>query len=76
MPASASRPVSLLRLPAVIERTGLSKTEIYRRIKAGAFPAHSKLSPKVTVWASDEIDAWVAARIPRTPVAAEIADLL
>jgi len=51
----------LLRLPAVKSKTGLSKTEIYRREKRGDFPARRKLSSRVTVWAEAEIDAWVAA---------------
>jgi prophage regulatory protein len=54
-------PVSLLRLPEVKRRTGLSKTEIYRRMAANLFPRQRKISPRVAAWPDNLIDAWVAA---------------
>ena len=38
--------------------TGLSCTEIYRRIAAGAFPKQVTLGPKCVVWIEAEIQAW------------------
>jgi len=38
--------------------TGLSCTEIYRRIAAGAFPKQVTLGPKCVVWIEAEIYAW------------------
>ncbi|MHA7113441.1 helix-turn-helix transcriptional regulator [Pseudomonas promysalinigenes] len=38
--------------------TGLSCTEIYRRIAAGAFPKQVTLGPKCVVWIEAEIHAW------------------
>ncbi|AKA22739.1 helix-turn-helix transcriptional regulator [Pseudomonas chlororaphis] len=38
--------------------TGLSCTEIYRRIAAGAFPKQVTLGPKSVVWIEAEIYAW------------------
>lgn len=52
-----------LRLTAVRERTGLSKTTIYDLVKKKKFPSYVKLSDRVTVWVSDEIDGWIDARI-------------
>jgi prophage regulatory protein len=43
------------RLPEVIRRTGLSRSEIYRRLKDGRFPKSQKLSPRVAVWSSTDI---------------------
>lgn len=43
--------------------TGLSCTEIYRRIAAGAFPKQVTLGPKSVVWIEAEIMAWCDARI-------------
>lgn len=43
--------------------TGLSCTEIYRRIAAGAFPKQVILGPKSVVWIEAEIHAWCDARI-------------
>ncbi len=49
---------AFIRLPAVVETTGLSKTEVYRRVAAKTFPPQRKLSPRVSVWVKDEVDAW------------------
>lgn len=38
--------------------TGLSCTEIYRRIAAGVFPKQVTLGPKSVVWIEAEIHAW------------------
>jgi prophage regulatory protein len=53
----------LLRLPAVRERTGLSTSEIYRRIAKGQFPQQLKVGPKTAAWVAHEIDAWTTDRI-------------
>lgn len=49
-----------VRLPEVIRRVGLSKTEIYRRMKAGSFPAQLRISHRVAVWNSDQVDDWIS----------------
>ena len=56
---------SLQRLPQVRARTGLSKSEIYRRIAAypPTFPAPIKLGERASAWSSTEIDKWIADRI-------------
>lgn len=54
---------SLLRLPAVRERTGLSRSKIYEMMGEGKFPKPIKHSERVNVWPSDQVDAWIAARI-------------
>lgn len=43
--------------------TGLSCTELYRRISAGTFPKQVTLGPKSVVWVESEILAWCDARI-------------
>jgi prophage regulatory protein len=43
--------------------TGISCTEIYRRIAAGTFPAQVALGPKSVVWIESEVLAWCEARI-------------
>ncbi len=53
----------LERLPAVIERTGLSRSSIYRNEAAGTFPKRVKLGKHATAWDSREIDRWIAERI-------------
>lgn len=55
-----STPRKALRFPKVAEKTGLSKTHIYRLILAGKFPRGYKLSERVSVWNEAEIDNWLA----------------
>ncbi len=49
----------LLRRSDVEAKTGLKKTAIYSRIKAGTFPASVDIGPGVVRWREGEIDAWL-----------------
>lgn len=49
----------LLRLKQVIERTSLSKSEIYRRVQDGKFPKQERRSHRYAVWKGSEIEAWM-----------------
>jgi len=46
-----------------MERTSLSASEIYRRIRQGEFPASMPLGKWKVVWLESEVAAWMAARI-------------
>ncbi|MGH8183894.1 MAG: helix-turn-helix transcriptional regulator [Rhodanobacteraceae bacterium] len=50
----------LLRLPQVKAQTGLSRSELYRRIGMGAFPAPIKIGARASAWSSAEIERWIA----------------
>jgi prophage regulatory protein len=52
-----------LRCPKVLERTGLSKTHLYRLIQQGKFPAPRKLSERVSAWDEAAIDGWLAEKL-------------
>lgn len=54
---------TLLRLPDVKARTGLSRSTIYLKIAQGAFPAPIALGVRSVAWIEAEIDAWIAKRI-------------
>lgn len=58
---SGSAPaLALLRLPDVMARTGLGKSSIWARSKAGTFPRPVKLGPRTTAWVASEVDQWLA----------------
>ena len=57
---------SLLRLPAVIQRTGYSRSSLYALISKGEFPASVALGARAVAWPSDEIDKWIAERIEQS----------
>lgn len=48
-----------IRLPEVLERTGLSKPWIYRLIGRGEFPSPIKLGGRAIGFIESEIDEWI-----------------
>lgn len=58
-----ARPLALERLPSVRHRTGLSRSEIYRRVAGGDFPKPIKLGDRASAWSASEVDQWIAGRI-------------
>lgn len=52
----------LLRLPEVMEITGLGRDTIYRYIREGRFPRQRRISERASAWREDEIGAWVDSR--------------
>ena len=55
--------LTLLRLREVGRRTGKSRSDIYRCIAAGEFPAPVKLGERASAWVEHEVSAWIAERI-------------
>lgn len=53
---------SILRRAQVQERTGLSRSLLYRLIKEGRFPTSVKLSERAVGWRSCHIDEWLENR--------------
>lgn len=54
---------TILRLPLVRARTGLSRSTIYLKISEGTFPAPISLGERSVGWIESEVDAWIAERI-------------
>ncbi|MEN8260866.1 MAG: AlpA family transcriptional regulator [Pseudomonadota bacterium] len=54
---------TFLRRRQVEARTGLSRSTIYERIKAGTFPSPVSLGAKAVGWIESEIDAWACAQV-------------
>ena len=52
----------VLRLPAVMKCTGLSKPSIYRLIDANEFPTAIRFGCIAVGWPSDRIDEWIDSR--------------
>lgn len=55
--------IRLLRLCAVLDRTGLSRSGVYELMEAGRFPSRVRLSARSIAWVESEIDLWCAERI-------------
>jgi prophage regulatory protein len=69
-PASNDAAISwkLLKWPAVHERTGKSRSQAWRDIRAGRFPAPVQTGPNSVAWYEHEIDAYVGS-LPRATYA-------
>ncbi|MBR2960548.1 MAG: AlpA family phage regulatory protein [Burkholderiaceae bacterium] len=57
----------VLHLKQVKQRTGLSSSEIYRRMALGLFPRQIHVGSHRVVWLEDEIDGWFALRLSNSP---------
>jgi prophage regulatory protein len=51
----------LIRLPQVLEATGLSRSSIHRMEAAGQFPRRRQVGTRAVAWDVGEIDAWISA---------------
>ena len=49
---------TFLRLPKVIQKTGLARPTIYLRIKQNSFPRQIK-NGRASLWLEADIDAWI-----------------
>jgi prophage regulatory protein len=57
------RRIRMLRLPQVIDATGLGKTKIYELQGQGEFPMRVKITAHSVAWVEEDVQAWIAARI-------------
>jgi prophage regulatory protein len=63
-------PEKHLKLPAVIDVTGLSQSTIYRMMSEGAFPRPVALGKRRVAWPESAITNWLADRKSTTKIAA------
>ena len=54
---------SILRLPTVKGRTGLSRSTIYLRVAEGTFPKAISLGGRAVGWVESEIQQWLEEKI-------------
>ena len=62
----ASSPQQLqlfIRLPAVLQKVGMSKSFVYDLISQDKFPKPVKVSSRISCWVAAEVDQWVQERI-------------
>lgn len=58
---TASMP-RLLRLPTVMELTGLSRSAIYLFESRGQFPSRVRLTPTSSAWKANDVADWINSR--------------
>jgi len=63
---------SILRLPTVQARTGLSRSTIYLRISEGRFPKPVSLGGRAVGWIEAEVNGWLNQQIEASRKAGRI----
>ena len=56
-------PRRILRLPNVLDRTGLSRSTVYLRVTEGRFPKPVSLGARAVGWIETEVEEWIARQI-------------
>jgi prophage regulatory protein len=56
-------PRKILRLPIVLDRTGLSRSTVYQRVTEGKFPSPVSLGARAVGWIEAEVEEWIARQI-------------
>jgi prophage regulatory protein len=54
---------TILRLPTVKARTGLSRSSIYLKISQNQFPKSISLGARAVGWIESEVDQWLSEQI-------------
>jgi prophage regulatory protein len=49
----------ILRLRAVLERTGLSRSTLYRKIQEGTFPSQVRIAARCVGWRESAVTEWL-----------------
>jgi prophage regulatory protein len=53
-------PDRVVRIKTVLDRTGLSRSTLYRKIQEGSFPRQAKLGIHGAGWSEAAINQWIA----------------
>jgi len=52
-------PDRILRIKVVLDRTGLSRSTLYRKMQNGTFPKNVQISTRCAGWRESAVDAWL-----------------
>jgi prophage regulatory protein len=56
-------PLKFIRFKAVRERTGLSRSTIWRLERVGAFPKHHQISANAVAWMEQDVVNWIQSKV-------------
>ncbi len=62
-------PDRILRINTVLDRTGLSRSTLYRKVEEGTFPAQVKIAARCVGWRESSVVDWM-----RNPIFYEVQD--
>ena len=55
----SSKQERIIRLKTVLERTGLSRSTLYRKIDGGTFPRQIRIAARCAGWRESAVEAWL-----------------
>lgn len=55
----------LIRLPEVMNKTGLSRSSIYLKIGNGDFPQRVSIGDRAIAWVESEVDDWIISKVDK-----------
>jgi prophage regulatory protein len=55
----SDQPDRILRLPVVLDRTGLSRSTLYRKVQAGTFPKQVRIAARCAGWRESAVKDWM-----------------
>jgi prophage regulatory protein len=53
----------LIRLVGVLDKTGISRAQLYKLMQKNEFPSNVKISERAVAWVESEIEAWMKNRL-------------
>ncbi|HEY9552867.1 helix-turn-helix transcriptional regulator [Allosphingosinicella sp.] len=56
---STENPDRIIRINAVLARTGLTRSTLYRKVQNGTFPKQLKLSARCAGWRESAVNEWL-----------------
>ena len=60
---------TILRIPVVKARTGLSRSTIYLRVADGSFPRPVSLGARAVGWVESDVEDWISRKISQSQAA-------
>ena len=54
-----------LRIPEIVQRTGMSKATVYNRINQGLFPKQIPIGANLVVWLESDVQKWMQEQIDK-----------
>jgi prophage regulatory protein len=55
--------MNIIRLKKTLEKTGLGRSTLYKKIAEGTFPQPVPLSDRAVGWVAEEVENWLRARL-------------
>ena len=58
-----TRPRRFLRLPAVLEIVGFSRSTLYRELRFKRFPEPVQISENTVAWLESDVEEWIDSKV-------------